>query len=179
MKLFSLYILLCLIAIGCNHATDPTYNQDYNTINSLDVKAAISLANDWKFSNPKITSHVTPHELIIDFPDGRVIKKDLPVNEMYVAVAPYINFTHTCETHYLSSCQGELTEKTFQVNAKDDTGHELLDENIASMKNGFFELWLPRNKTIQLHVSYNSLSAGETVGTFDNSKTCITTINLK
>jgi hypothetical protein len=179
MKSLALSIFLIVLLLGCSHSIDPNYTQDYSTISGMDVKSAISLANDWKFSNPKITSHITPQELIVDFPDGRQVKKQLPADEMYIAVAPYINSTHTCETHYPSSCQGELTEKTFQLTAKDDSGNTLLDEAISTMKNGFFELWLPRNKTIQLHITYNLLSADETIGTFSNSKTCITTANLK
>ena len=117
--------------------------------------------------------------MIIEFPDGRTVKKPLPANEMYIAVAPYINETHECSTHYPSSCNGEIKEKTFVVTAKDDKGNSIFSGNQTTMKNGFFELWLPRNLTISLHIEYNSLSGDEVIGTFDSNKTCITTIRLR
>ncbi len=179
MKTFLLIFSLFFIFLGCSESTDPNYNIDFAKIDSLDLKSAIGLANEWKFTKSKITSHITPTELIIQFPDGREVKKTLPPNEMYIAVAPYISKTHDCSTHYPSSCDGELKEITFKLTAKNTQGNTLFDGNITSMKNGFFELWLPRDLTIALHVEYNSLSADEVIGTFDVNKTCITTAKLK
>jgi len=178
MKYLVLILLAIFIFLGCSESTDPNYDNDFATIDSLEVKSAIGLANDWKFTKSKITSHITPDELI-EFPDGRKVKKTLPPNEMYIAVAPYVNTTHDCSIHYPSSCDGELKEQTFLITAKDTQGNTLFDGNIISMKNGFFELWLPRDLTVTLHIEYNSLSADEVIGTFAVNKTCITTLKLK
>ena len=84
---------------------------------------------------------------------------------MYIAVAPYINTTHECSNHYPSSCEGELTQKSVKLTAKDDIGNIYFDGNIATLKHGFFEIWLPRNKNIKLTISYNSLNGEETIPT--------------
>ncbi|MBI5324455.1 MAG: CueP family metal-binding protein [Ignavibacteriae bacterium] len=179
MKTIILTLISLIILISCSESTDPNYDSDFATIDSLDVKSGIGLANEWKFTKSKISSHVTPIELIVEFPDGRKVKKPLPSNEMYVAIAPYIENTHDCSTHYPSSCDGELKLQTFAVTVKDSLGNIIYGGNQTTMKNGFFELWLPRNLNITLQIAYNSLYGDEIIGTFDKNKTCITTVKLK
>jgi hypothetical protein len=78
----------------------------------------------------------------------------------------------------MSSCQGELPDKQFYVKATDQSGNILIDGNIATLRNGFFELWLPRNRVIELNIRGLNRNVKGTVETFDNSKTCITTLRL-
>ena len=79
----------------------------------------------------------------------------------------------------MSSCQAELPEKEFYVNAVDQAGNILVDETIVTLRNGFFELWLPRNRKIGLRVQGLNRTAKGLITTFDNSKTCITTFRLQ
>ena len=79
----------------------------------------------------------------------------------------------------MSSCQGELPEKEFYVKAVDQDGTVLVDEAIVSLRNGFFELWLPRNRKIGLRVQGLNRTAKGLITTFDNSKTCVTTFQLQ
>lgn len=79
----------------------------------------------------------------------------------------------------MSSCQAELPEKEFYVKAVDQQGNVLVDETIATLRNGFFELWLPRNRKIGLRVQGLNRTAKGLITTFDNSKTCITTFRLQ
>lgn len=79
----------------------------------------------------------------------------------------------------MSSCQGELPETTFEVSAIDQDGRVLFDGSIATLKNGFFELWLPRHRSIQLAIRGLGREAEGRIGTFDGSKTCVTTFQLK
>ena len=81
--------------------------------------------------------------------------------------------------HYMSSCQGELVEKKFDVRAIDQDGNVLFDETIATLLNGFFELWLPRDRRIELTIQGLNRTARGTIETFNNSKTCITTFQLR
>ena len=178
----NLLIILSTISIilfGCSNSTDPDYNQYYDSLTGLDAKDAISLANDWHYSAPKIKTHVTTKEAIFEFPDGRVITKPLPNDSFYVAIAPYVNGTHACETHYPSSCDGEIKEKSVMVSATDENGNIVFNGSINTLKNGFFELWVPRNKNIKISISYNNMTGTETISTKDDSRTCITTIKLK
>ena len=79
----------------------------------------------------------------------------------------------------MSSCQGELAQKAFEVKAVDQNGKVLVDETVATLRNGFFELWLPRNNIIDLTVQGFNRKARGTIETFINSKTCITTFQLQ
>ena len=79
----------------------------------------------------------------------------------------------------MSSCQAELPEKEFYVKAVDQDGNVLVDETTATLRNGFFELWLPRNRKIGLRVQGLNRTAKGLITTFDNSKTCITTFRLQ
>jgi len=79
----------------------------------------------------------------------------------------------------LSSCQAELPEEKFYVKAVDQDGNVLVDNTIATLRNGFFELWLPRNRKIALRVQGLNRTAKGLITTFDNSNTCITTFRLQ
>ena len=79
----------------------------------------------------------------------------------------------------MSSCQGELPENKFDVRAIDQDGNVLIDETIITLLNGFFELWLPRDRKIELTIRGLDRSVKGMIETFDDSKTCITTLQLK
>ncbi len=72
-----------------------------------------------------------------------------------------------------------MPEKEFYVKAVDQDGNVLVDETIVTLRNGFFELWLPRNRKIGLRVQELNRTAKGIIKTFDNSKTCITTFRLR
>lgn len=178
-NLNALLFTLGFFIISCSNSTDPDYNQFYDSLTGIDAKAAIVLGNDWKDLAPKIKTHVTSTEVIFEFPDGRTVKKNLPTDSFYVAIAPYINNTHECSQHYPSSCDGEIKEQPVKVIASDESGNVLINNSINTMKNGFFELWLPRNKNVKIQIEYNSMKGEETIPTNNDSRTCITTIKLK
>jgi hypothetical protein len=78
----------------------------------------------------------------------------------------------------MSSCQGELPNKDFDVMAVDQDGHLLIDGTVSTLRNGFLELWLPRNLKIELTIQGMNRAGKETIETFDDSNTCITTFRL-
>ena len=79
----------------------------------------------------------------------------------------------------MSSCQGELAQKKFDVKAVDEEGRVLFDESIATLPNGFFELWLPRNRRIALSIKRGEQNVNGIIETYDTSKTCLTTLRLR
>ena len=178
MKIYYLIILAAFIVISCSE-DETSYDNDFNTLNNISIKEAVSLTNEWRTSKPKITSYVTTGELIVKFPDGREIKKALTTDEMYIAVAPYTNTTHECGTHYISKCQAELGGRTFSLTVTELLGNFIFNGDVTGMNNGFFEIWLPRGKTFELNISYNNLNVKDTITTNADSKTCITTMQLK
>ena len=79
----------------------------------------------------------------------------------------------------MSSCQGELAEKPFYVRAVDQNGIVLVDGTVETLRNGFFELWLPRKRIIDLRIQGLNRTAQGKITTFDASKTCVTTFRLQ
>jgi hypothetical protein len=79
----------------------------------------------------------------------------------------------------MSSCQGELPNMEFDVSATDQNGNVLISDTIATLRNGFFELWLPRDRSIKLTIQGSDRQAKGSIGTFDGSKTCVTTFRLR
>ena len=95
MKSIILSIILFLgtgwLFLACSNS-DP----DVAKLNNIDAVQAIAIANEWNYSRKDITSYVTPREVVFKSSNDKVIKKiPLPEDKMMVAVAPYINTTHT------------------------------------------------------------------------------------
>lgn len=79
----------------------------------------------------------------------------------------------------MSSCQGELAEKEFYVTAVDQKGNLLYNGTVSTLRNGFFELWLPRDRVIDLSIQGLNRAVSGKIATFDDSKTCVTTFRLR
>ena len=79
----------------------------------------------------------------------------------------------------MSSCKGELAQTKLNVKAVDQSGTVIMDKPVSTLKNGFMELWLPRNRTINLTISGLNRSAKDVITTTDDSATCITTMQLQ
>jgi hypothetical protein len=79
----------------------------------------------------------------------------------------------------MSSCQGELTQTKLNVKAVDKSGTVIMDKPVSTLRNGFMELWLPRNRTINLTISGLNRSASDVITTSAGSATCITTMQLQ
>ena len=105
--------------------------------------------------------------------------KCLPEDGMVVAIAPYVETTHECATHYMSGCKGELFNKVVNVVAKRKDSKVIIAEDMMTMSNGFIELWLPRDLEIDLTIVYKEKESRGTITTYSDSNTCITTFQLK
>ena len=156
-------------------SNEKSYEAALQSANSIE---SIAMANKMKESEKGIKTFVNSQEVVFQFPRGDVKKVLLPEERMMVAIAPYKNRTHDCAIHYFSSCQAELAQQTFLVKAIDTGGNVLVDQPITTLRNGFFELWLPRNRTIMLSIRGGDLKAEGEIGTFPNSPTCVTTLQL-
>ncbi len=79
----------------------------------------------------------------------------------------------------MSSCKGELAQTKLNVKAVDQSGTVIMDKPVSTLRSGFMELWLPRNRTINLIISGLNRSATDVITTTDGSATCITTMRLQ
>lgn len=106
------------------------------------------------------------------------VEIDLSNELFYVAIAPYYETTHTCLIHSATGCGGELREETFHVSIIANDGSVVVDKEVTSMKNGFFELWLPRDMEGTVTISHNDSTSIIEISTFSGDNTCITTTKL-
>ena len=69
--------------------------------------------------------------------------------------------------------------KSFDVKGIDQNGEIVIDRSVNTLRNGFLELWLPRERLISLSIKHMGTAAKGFLATFDDSPTCVTTFQLK
>lgn len=145
-------------------------------LDGVDAVEAIELANAWKGSD--VTSYATTEAVFFTFPDGTEVTVPMPDDQVFISVAPYLQRTHPCTTHYMSGCQGELVDQPVHVRAVRPDGSVLLDEVMNTEGNGFLDLWLPRGEAFMLEVAVEGYATQGIIGTSSGSPTCITTMQM-
>lgn len=116
---------------------------------------------------------VTSTKLIMS-ENGVEVEKDIPSDLFYLSFAPYINYTHPCATHFLSSCKSELKNEIFNVTIVGENDEIIISKEMKSMDNGFIGVWLPRDLKGSINVTYNEMSAVANISTFIDDNTCLT-----
>ncbi|SEN46119.1 hypothetical protein SAMN04488134_101137 [Amphibacillus marinus] len=129
-------------------------------------------------NNSEQSASITAEQLIVTGKDGTESSYQLPDDQFFVSIAPYINETHPCEIHSLTGCQGELPQQRFKVSVITTEGEVIIDEELQSEANGFIDLWLPRDETFTIEINRDDLTASETISSFKDDFTCITTMQL-
>ena len=125
-----------------------------------------------------LMASVRPSELLVSVGDEEH-SLEVPDGQFYLSVAPYVDTTHECFNHSLTTCQGELTETDVDVTITDDTnGEVLVDEVRTTFANGFVGFWLPRDIEGTVSVEYDGLSGEVDFATDEESPTCLTTLQL-
>ena len=167
-------VLIALAA--CSQPTPPTEidalgGQDgKEMVDRLDRLGAADRPTD-------VMASVRYDEVIVT--DGEdEVRVSLPDEEFYVSLAPYVETTHECYYHSLTTCQGELAERDIEVTITTDDGEVLVEETTTTFANGFVGYWLPRDIQGTLAVSYDGLSGEVPLATGSEDPTCITTLQL-
>jgi hypothetical protein len=124
------------------------------------------------------SASITSHQLLVTDSDGVELTYDLPEDDFFVSIAPYVDKTHPCTVHNLTGCQGEMAEKEFDVYIEDMDGNVILDKTMKSQSNGFIDLWLPRDQTYRTTITHDGKMVESELSTFENDGTCITTMQL-
>lgn len=120
---------------------------------------------------------VRENEVVLS--DGSTeIAVDLPEDQQYVSIAPYVEQTHECYYHSLATCQGELTEAEVEVTITAEDGEVLVDEAVTTYANGFVGFWVPRDISGTIEVAYGDLTGSVPFTTTEGSATCITTLQV-
>ena len=118
-------------------------------------------------------------ELLVSSPSEPEKETSLPIeDDFYLSMAPYVDQTHDCFYHSLTTYQGELVEEDLDVTITSADGEVLVDETVTTYPNGFVGFWLPRDIEATLEVSHDGRSATSEIGTGSEDPTCLTTVQL-
>lgn len=125
-----------------------------------------------------LMASVRPSELLVSAGDEEH-SLEVPDGQFYLSVAPYVDTTHECFNHSLTTCQGELTETDVDVTITDETnGEVLVDEVRTTFANGFVGFWLPRDIEGTVSIDYDGKAGVVDFATGEDSPTCLTTLQL-
>ena len=160
--LWSIFLL-----VGCN-------SEENTKEEGQDIREMVQEYSTGNFEN--VSASITSHKLIVK--DDKEKSYDLPEDEFFVSIAPYVKETHPCEIHSLTGCQGELVNKDFNVYIQDEDGKVIIDETMTSLENGFIDIWLAREKIYQVRINYGEKTSETTISTYKDDNTCITTMQL-
>ena len=158
-------------------------NNDSNILEDLGLKnlttEEIILELDSKILDGDVYSSSVTGEYLLISTGSESLKLDIPEDKFYLSFAPYIDNTHTCGTHNLVTCRGELKNESFNVLIEDTNGNVIVDEVMTSFDSGFIGIWLPADMDLSITVSQDGLEATKNISTYEYSDTCLTTLQLQ
>lgn len=125
-----------------------------------------------------LDASITSEALIVTEENGNTFTESYVDYDFFVSIAPYINGTHPCYDHSLTGCQSELSEVTLSIHITNEAGDVILDETTQTHKNGFVDLWLPRDDKYEVKISYLGKEAKGEISSFIGDPTCVTTMEL-
>lgn len=177
--LFVVLLGILVIAAGIllgNRQTDQIEAAflDKYGLSGLSVEEIVSKLDSSTSDPSGLRASITGESLVLS-DESKEVRLDLPKDAFYLSFAPYVDQTHPCGIHSLSSCQGELVNQQVHAVIKDSKGNEIVNSDLTTMENGFIGVWLPSNIEATVTVSYNGLVAQAPIATFADSETCLTT----
>ncbi len=145
----------------------------HEIIDNLDALAVSERPADLKVS-------IRPNQLVITDTAERETTLAMPDDQFYVSIAPYVNQTHDCYFHSLTTCTGEIQNSDMHVLVTDlQSGEILIEESRKTFDNGFVGLWLPRGIGASVVIELDGRSATTELSTRgEDDATCITTMQL-
>ena len=180
---------LSLVLAGCAPAADsepsPSTGSQAEFLNTydLDDMDAVEIIDhldqlETAERPADLIASVYPDELVLTDNRQEVVL-DLPQNLSYLSIAPYVEQTHDCFYHSLTTCQGELSNATVDVEITDSTtGDVVVDEQVATFDNGFVGFWVPSDIDGTIEISYDGRTGASDFTTTDEGATCITDLQL-
>lgn len=125
-----------------------------------------------------LMASVYPDELVLAG-EAQEVTLGLPEEKTYVSIAPFVDTTHKCFYHSLTTCLGELDNKKLNVQITDkSTGDIVVDEQATTFDNGFVGFWVPSDIEGTIDVGYAGRSGSADFSTTDEGATCITDLQL-
>lgn len=178
-------VLAALVLAGCAAQPDPERGTE--AANAVEQWAALDVTEliDQLEATPvderpqDVMASIRQDEVLVSAPDGSQ-EVSVPIEEgHYLSIAPYVDQTHDCFFHSLTTCTGEMAGEEITVRVVDDrTGEVYVDETSRTHDNGFVGFWLPRDISATLTVTAAGRSAETSVETGADDLTCLTSLQL-
>ncbi|MCQ9371042.1 CueP family metal-binding protein [Corynebacterium sp. 35RC1] len=131
-----------------------------------------------------LRASIKPEVLELSDTSGETVTLTMPEDEFYVSIAPYLDKTHDCFYHSLTTCKGELGNRDVDVKVTDSAGNVVIEQATTTFDNGFVGLWLPRDLQGELSITLagdtpeGAKTATVPLGTSADDPTCVTTVQL-
>lgn len=126
-----------------------------------------------------LMASVRPSQLLMSDAEGRELA--LPIEgDFYLSTAPFVEGTHECWFHSLTTCRGELAEVEVEVRVADASTGEVIHEGTErTHPNGFYGLWLPRGGSYEMTCTVDGATSTTAISTAtEDDATCLTTMQL-
>lgn len=127
-----------------------------------------------------LVASVRPDSVVVsDGTSEEELAIDVPDDMFYVSMAPYVDQTHDCFFHSLTTCVGELRDEEIEVTITDDTTDEVLvEETTTTFDNGFVGYWLPRDIDATITAEHDGRTGELQIATGADDPTCLTGMRL-
>jgi len=192
-RLAAVPVAVALLLAGCSSSSTPSSDAETGAPAAAD---ASSLLRDFGLDGMdtrEVIDHLDrlggderPTDLMASIRTDQVVLSDgtrettlpMPADELYVSMAPYVDQTHDCFFHSLTTCQGELVNADVDILVRDDQGEVVLEETTTTYANGFVGVWLPRDLTGTVVLTVDGRSVEAPLSTTADSATCLTGLQL-
>jgi hypothetical protein len=129
-----------------------------------------------------------PTDLMASVQTGELVLTDgqqeatmaLPQGKSYVSIAPFVDETHDCFYHSLTTCLGEMSGEDVDVVITDsETGEAVVDESTTTFDNGFVGFWVPSDISGTIEVTAEGKTGATEFSTKSDGPTCVTDLQLQ
>ena len=124
-----------------------------------------------------LLASVMPEQLVLASATEEVAL-ELPEDSFYLSIAPFVNQTHECHYHSLTTCVGELSNQDVDLTVTDESGEVLVNEQRTTFDNGFVGVWVPADSNGTVEIGYDGMTGTTDFSTSRESATCITDLQL-
>ncbi len=178
-------VLAALVLAGCTAApqaapdTEPTGAvEEWGALEAVDLIDRLE-AMPLDERPQDVLASVRQDEVVGSAADGSR-EVSVPIQDgHYLSIAPYLDRTHDCFFHSLTTCTGEMGNEELTVRIVDDrTGEVYVDETARANDNGFIGFWLPRDVAATVTVTGVGGTAEASVQTGAEDLTCLTSMQL-
>ena len=126
-----------------------------------------------------LIASVTPTELQLQPGESTAENLAIPEGEFYLSIAPYVEQTHPCTFHSLTTCLGEMGGADIELRIVNTaTGEAVVDEARTIADNGFTGIWLKSGNEYEVTVTAGGKTGTQVVTTGPEDPTCLTTLQI-